>query len=166
MKNLIFFCSKLVLALILTVTSVEAFSQNQFFLFRHAEKQANAGSDPKLTDAGIERAERIAQLLKNTKIDKIYSTNYQRTLLTAKPLAEVKDLKVEIYDPRKLKEFAQSLKALSGSFVIVGHSNTTPQLTTWLGETEIEPMNESEYGVLYLVTQSKDSSVVIELSTD
>ena len=46
-----------------------------FILTRHAEKGDDGTKDPDLTQAGNERAQSLVRLLKNTKVDAIYSTN-------------------------------------------------------------------------------------------
>lgn len=56
-----------------------------YYLIRHAEKDQSDKSNrnPHLTDEGLKRAENWSKILANVKFDKIYSTNYYRTLETA-----------------------------------------------------------------------------------
>lgn len=166
MKSLSFISKYLILISIVTLFSSNLMAQSQYILMRHAEKQKDVGRDPKLTCAGLERAKRIAQLLENTQIDTIYSTDYHRTRMTVEPLAKLKQIEIKIYDPRKLEEFAELLKSQEGNFVIAGHSNTTPQLTSILAEKEIAPMDESQYSDIYLVNRFEQNANVIKLSTD
>nr|WP_227551309.1 histidine phosphatase family protein [Kangiella sp. HZ709] len=141
-------------------------SQSEFYLIRHAEKQKDGTRDPKLTQEGEARAERLVEILKGKKIDKIYSTNYQRTLSTAEPLSKAKKIPIEIYDPSKLSEFSDKLKSETGIFIILGHSNTTPQLTSLLSDKKVEPMDESQYSHFYQVILKGESSLVKKLSSD
>lgn len=130
------------------------------FLVRHAEKVITEDKDPELSEAGKERSDQLAATLKSSKIEHIHSSDVKRTRNTAKPVAEALEKEVKIYDPRKLKEFAESLKKEGGRHLVVGHSNTTPQLTELLGgEPGGEIEEKSEYDRLYMVTIGKDGTV-------
>ena len=132
------------------------------YLVRHAEKET--GDDPALTAAGQERAAALAQTLGDSTIQAIHSTNYQRTRQTAAPLAKSLGLIVELYDPRDLPAMAQKLQAAGGCHVVVGHSNTTPQLVQLLGgEPGPEIVEATEYNRLYVVTRSASGKVQSQL---
>jgi phosphohistidine phosphatase SixA len=125
------------------------------FLVRHAEKLT--GSDPELTPEGHTRADALADLLIDAKIVRIHSSDYARTRQTAGPLAEQLGLEVELYDPRDLPAMAAQLKADGGRHLVVGHSNTTGELTTLLGGDGGTPIVEAtEYDRLYVVTMGAD----------
>jgi len=128
------------------------------YLVRHAEKAKEGGKDPLLTTEGQARATRLSAILKEAGIDRVYSTIYQRTQLTAKPTADNLATGMMIYDPRDLKGFAKQLKNRDGSSIlVVGHSNTTPTLVNELiGEEQFPMIEESEYGNLFRVTISED----------
>ncbi|MDF2178939.1 phosphoglycerate mutase family protein [Aliiglaciecola sp. CAU 1673] len=117
------------------------------YFLRHAQKESQ-GSDPALTEAGKHQAQNLATMLKHVPLERIYSTDYQRTRQTVTPLAESKEMEVLLYDPRDLEGFAASLLANGQDAVIVGHSNTTPELIRLLGG-EAADIQESEYGDLY-----------------
>ncbi len=120
------------------------------YLVRHAEKQENS-KNPALTQCGKEQAKQLATLLSTAKIDAIYSTSYQRTMATASPLAKEQRLAIKNYHPQKLEQFALHLKQMKRNTLVVGHSNTTPQLTKLLTDQKIASLNESDYQVLYQV---------------
>lgn len=124
------------------------------YLVRHAEKTA-AASDPGLTEDGTRRAEALAERLEDAGVSAIYSTDYTRTQDTARPLAERLSLTVKSYDPSDLTSFAKTVQAEGGSILIVGHSNTTPQLVEALGGDGGTPITEAtEYDRLYVLTLS------------
>ena len=126
-------------------------TEHQVFLVRHAEKQS--GDNPSLTEAGERRAEMLAALLSDKGITHIHSTDYKRTLETAAPLAARTGLEVLLYDPRDLNAFADELASTHGVHLVVGHSNTTPQLAEALGGAPGSDIDEaSEYDRLYVVT--------------
>lgn len=128
-----------------------AYADATFYLVRHAEKISDGSKDPHLTELGQIRALKLAQQLSVANISKIYSTDYNRTQETVKPLSDLLRIPVESYDPRLLKEFAEKLKNETGNIVIVGHSNTTPTLTYLLSDTPVDGIDDSEYENLYEV---------------
>ncbi len=132
------------------------------YLVRHAEKAKEGGRDPLLTKEGMERAERLKDILFNANIDEIYSTDYKRTQLTAAPLATAIGTSIQSYNPRELKAFADQLKAKSkGKRILVsGHSNTTPTLTNaLLGEEKFPMLDETQYDHLFVVTIAQDGKL-------
>lgn len=134
-----------------------------FFLIRHAEK-ASSSDDAALTSEGARRATRLATLLKGCKIDHCYSTNYRRTLLTARPLSKTQRLKIESYDGGKLKPFANQLLAnpFGRRTVIVGHSNTTPALVNLLIKNAVyENIPDNDYDDLFVVILTKGKKPVV-----
>jgi len=129
-------------------------SDATYYLVRHAEKTTEK-SDPSLTQQGQQRAEDLAQRLSDVSLTGIYSSDYIRTRDTAAPVATSKTLNVSIYDPRDLDGFAKELLAQKGHFLIVGHSNTTPQLSALLGGPEGTPIVEAtEYDRLYILQRN------------
>ena len=78
------------------LTSFYSYSQecSSFYLIRHAEKLRidKTERNPKLNEKGILRAEKWKEVLKNINLDKIYSTNYNRTIETAKPTSNSQEV--------------------------------------------------------------------------
>lgn len=134
------------------------------YLTRHAEKSAT-GADPELTAEGKVRAQNIAATLKKAGITGVYSTNYVRTKATAQPLATMLSLPVQIYDGSQIATFAQQLKALPGNTLVVGHSDTTPDLIRQLGGDTVPVIAESEFDRLYQVAIGQDGDVTTTLLT-
>lgn len=131
----------------------------EVFWVRHAEKELE-GSDPALTSAGQARAQALANLLIDARIDGIHSTDYLRTRQTAAPLAEALGLAVELYDPRDLPALIEKLRARGGRHLVVGHSNTTPAGVELMGgEPGSEIVEATEYDRLYLVSAREDGVV-------
>jgi 2,3-bisphosphoglycerate-dependent phosphoglycerate mutase len=122
-------------------------------LMRHGEKVNDGTDDPGLTPQGLERAARLAELLKNTTIDAIYSSPFQRTRNTIAPLAQAKGLTVQTYDPKKPEEIDAIVKKHAGHTVVVcGHSNTTPRMANrLLGKPHFKDFEETEFGNVLLI---------------
>jgi broad specificity phosphatase PhoE len=127
------------------------------FLVRHAEAlyppPADAPRNPPLNRLGRARAAQLANVLGDTGLTGILSTDLNRTLATADPLAARLGLEIERYDHRALAALADRLRATPGRFLVSGHSNTTPQLVRLLGGDPGEPIDEkTEFDRLYVVT--------------
>lgn len=124
-----------------------------FILVRHAEK--DYGRNPVLTDQGTERAERLKEMLKNTDLDAVFSTETNRTQLTAKPTSEDKNLIIQPYNAGLLQDFADRLKRnyKGKTVLVVGHSNTTPAMANLLTDSDRHPrFSELDYTNFYIVT--------------
>lgn len=132
------------------------------YLTRHAEKSAT-GTDPALTPEGVSRAQNIAATLKKVGITSIYSTNTVRTKQTAQPLSTLLNVPVQTYDDTQLTAFAQQLRALPGNTVVVGHTNTTPELIRLLSGDVIPAIAETEFDRLYQVAIGQDGDVTTTL---
>jgi len=134
-----------------------------FYLVRHAEKDTIPKDNPRLLPKGEERANAITDIFRQSRIDEIYSTLFTRTLLTAESLSGAKGLKILPYDHRELKAFAESLKQRDDLFsaLIVGHSNSTPTLVSFLSDKDSKmfpQLDESVYDKLYIVIIHKDGT--------
>ena len=129
------------------------------FLVRHAEKTGE-GRDPALSEAGQARADELANVLADAGITAIYSSDYRRTRGTAEPLARRLGLEIMVYDPQQLESLAQILGKSAGRTLVVGHSNTTPELVALLGGEPGPAIDEAgEYDRLYSLTLIPDQTV-------
>lgn len=127
-----------------------------YYLVRHAEKTAEK-PDPALTDAGMFRAIDLGNRLRDVALTAIYATDYTRTRDTAKPVSDMQELPVQIYDPKDLRRFAESLKTQTGHILIVGHSNTTPQLAELLGGEAGGSIDDAtEFNRFYVIKKSSE----------
>ncbi|WP_430413178.1 SixA phosphatase family protein [Kordia sp.] len=138
-----------------TKSSAVAAKTSVYYLIRHAEKDRSdkSNKDPKLTKKGNDRAAYWAEVFKNVKFDAVYSTNYNRTLETAMPIAKANELEIISYHPFKIK-MNKFLKETKGKTVlIVGHSNTTPSFANKLLNKEMfESIEDDNNGNVYIVT--------------
>tara|TARA_R110000737_G_scaffold47517_2_gene67515 strand:+ start:1339 stop:1830 length:492 start_codon:yes stop_codon:yes gene_type:complete len=153
----------LLIALLFFVLPIQAADSFSLYLVRHAEKQAEQ-DDPKLTQCGQFRAKQLADILAYTAIKHVYSTPYQRTLATATPLAKKQNLPVKQYSPTKLEQFAQQLLTQQENALVVGHSNTTPQLAALLSELDVAEITEKQYRNLYQIQVSSSGKTLTLLT--
>ena len=141
-------------------TTVETPPANQnttYYLIRHAEKVRTDPNDqdPSLDIKGMMRAKRWVAYFEPIKIDEIYITKYVRTKQTASLIAQQKQVSPTRYDPNTLYS-DEFLKGTNGkSVLIVGHSNTIPQLVNKLiGEEKFKDMDDTDNSTLFKVTLS------------
>ncbi|CAM3830511.1 SixA phosphatase family protein [Rheinheimera salexigens] len=133
---------------------------NTIYLVRHAEKQ-HGGTDPALTVCGQGRAEALAAYFADIKLQAVYSTGYQRTQQTVQPIAISKQLAIQQYDPSQPELMHAQLDAHTAPVLVVGHSNTVPQLVTMLTGIEVSPLTEQDYTMLYQVELGEQVSVTL-----
>jgi phosphohistidine phosphatase SixA len=118
-------------------------------LVRHAETAPDGTPDPPLSARGRARAEALAEHLAAAGIERILASHLRRTHETAAPLAARLGLEVEIYDPHDLSAAAAMVTGSEVTTLVVGHSNTTPELAGLLGGEPGSPIAEDEHDRLY-----------------
>jgi broad specificity phosphatase PhoE len=119
---------------------------------RHAERNDKfLGSDPPLSAAGAARAQALARVLGETHVAAIYVTEFARTRQTAEPLAKLigdslRVLRGEDFaaQARRIRSETQGRTAL-----VVGHSNTVPQLIQALTGTAVD-FGHNRFDLLYV----------------
>ncbi len=134
--------------------AVPTFAASTIFLVRHAERtdsDSRVSSDPGLSAEGRMRALHLAQELKDAKIAAIFTSEYLRTQQTAAPLAKSLGLSPEVVPGKDVPSLVARIRATDGSVLIVGHSNTLPQIITALGISTPVTVTEVDYGNLFVV---------------
>ena len=135
-------------------TTDEVATVSTFYFIRHAEKdRSNAENvDPELSQKGLGRAMHWAEILNDVDLDVIYSTDFNRTSMTAAPISVKKNIDVQYYDPRTIDIEQFKTENLGKKVLVVGHSNTTPDFVNKLiGEEKHKQIDDSENGNLYMV---------------
>jgi phosphohistidine phosphatase SixA len=127
-------------------------AQTTVFLVRHAEKSDDPGTkdDPNLSAAGQERAKALAKVLQHAEIAAIYVSDRKRTQQTAQPLAEMLKTTPVILSQADTNLLPAKLKTATGNVLIVGHSNTVPQLLEALGVPKVT-IDDNDYDNLFVV---------------
>ena len=135
-------------------------AEYELYLVRHAEKQADAGRDPGLNEAGKQRARNLASWLKDKSIEDIWSSDYRRTRNTAEPLVSATGIELKIYNAGDLNTLSEKLLANKNNAYVVGHSNSTPDLARDLCQCAIDDIEESEYDRLIIISVSNNGTTV------
>ncbi len=135
--------------------AISSASAQTIFLVRHAERADAGGTaerDPKLSAAGEARAKVLAQTLRDARIRAIYATEFQRTQATAKPLADLLKIPVTIVPAHETAALVKELKTAKANALVVGHSNTLPEIMQALGIANPPKLGENDYDQLFLLT--------------
>ena len=123
-------------------------------LVRHAEKSTTPKDDPLLTDAGKKRADHLAEMLNNAGVQAIYTSQFERTKLTAEPIAKKLSIDPMIIDAAKSDEFASVIRTKNAGQIVlvVGHSNTLPEIIHALNGPEIPELDDNEYDSFFVLS--------------
>lgn len=135
------------------------------FLVRHAEKAAAPAQDPPLNEAGRMRAETLARMLEKSGVKAIYTSQYLRTKETGETVAKRLGVTVSSVSlsskPDKPREVSdESIRALTDkvlthageAVLVVGHSNSVPEVIRMLGGDVVPKIEESVFDDLFVVT--------------
>lgn len=132
--------------LLLAFLAAPAAALDTIYLVRHAEKVEEWPPDREistlqpLSPEGVARAQTLATRLKDTGIAAVYSSRTTRSLHTGLPLAQAAGIPLIADDattkPDRMAAFLSTLRAKHAqdrAVLIVGHSNTIPELLIQLG---------------------------------
>ena len=129
---------------------------------RHAEKATGQGDDPHLSDAGERRAEALARALENAGVSAVITTQWKRTAETALPTAREAGATPEVVPvawdsiPRNAADVAAAVRRHPGEVVlVVGHSNTVPDIVAALGVERPAEICDSEYDRMEIVSMEE-----------
>lgn len=140
------------LALALALAAAAPAAQAQTIVIaRHGEK-VDASADPDLSAAGQARARALAAAVKGARLTLVLTTPLKRTQQTAQPAAQAAGLTVT---PVPLEGGAaahvQRVAALArqapadATVLIVGHSNTVPDIARALGDAAPQALTDCDY---------------------
>jgi broad specificity phosphatase PhoE len=153
--------------LVAVLLATPAAAQQTVFLVRHAERADTSpgvsptmAADPDLSEAGRARAESLASALKDARITAIYTTEFKRTQQTAAPLAKVLGLTVKVVTSKSAADLLKQLKAEKGNVLVVGHSNTVPDVIKALGVATPVTIGDDEFDNMFLVSTGTQPSVL------
>jgi 2,3-bisphosphoglycerate-dependent phosphoglycerate mutase len=122
-------------------------------LIRHADRTSSATTDPALNTKGEARAQKLIHVLGKSGIETIYHSHFTRSKQTAQPLAahllgiatkqidEAVEIKTDILANHAGK-----------AVLVIGHSDTVPDLINQLSEGRMLMINDSEFDNLFIVT--------------
>lgn len=138
-------------------------AQQVIFVVRHAERADNEPmaasksaipNDVPLSAAGRARAAHLAAMLRSAGITHVFTTEFKRTRETAEPLVTAQHIKPVMAPAKDVDALVAAVKAAKGASLVVGHSNTVPDILKKLGVKESIKIAEPEYDNLFVVVRS------------
>ena len=142
----------------------DGFKATTVILVRHAERMDAPREDPPLSETGVARSQKLAGLLAEAGIKVIYTSQFLRTKQTAEPLAKQLgitvtplNIKSNPSNPRQVseqstREMVDKIMERAGDTVlIVGHSNSVPDIIKMLGGDMVPNIDEKKFDDLFIV---------------
>jgi broad specificity phosphatase PhoE len=132
---------------------------------RHAEKAMGQGDDPHLSEAGEARARALARSLADAGVTAVITTQFVRTAETAAPTAREAGVTAAVV-PVKWDSVSSNAAGIAaavrghrgGVVLVVGHSNTVPDIVAALGADRPVEICDSEYDRMEIVTMEAGGS--------
>lgn len=153
------------LAIVSTSIAQDDFKPQTVFLIRHAERENEPRQDPPLKPEGVARSQELTRLLAAGNIKTIITSQLTRTKKTAEPLANklglsatVISLKPNPSNPRQIAEEStrevvnKILERPGENVLVVGHSNSIPDVIKMLGGDVVPTIDEQKFNDLFVVT--------------
>lgn len=136
-------------------------------LIRHADRDIPPDGTPdppgpSLNDKGMTRSRKLVHVLSTAGIQAIYTSQYKRSKMTAKPFfAAHSDLPtVRLDTATELKDHI--LRHHAGHTVlVVGHSNTVPELIRQLGGPSLPNIDDCEFDDLFVLVRSSSTEASV-----
>jgi phosphohistidine phosphatase SixA len=126
-----------------------------YFVVRHAEKLNNTENSP-LSAAGLERANTLRDTLASKGIDSVFASVRLRTQQTAQPTAISAGATIQIFPIDPDSGLLGRLRRINGKQVlVVGHSNTVPQIVQSLSGKTAGPIQETIFDSMYIIKKTK-----------
>lgn len=140
----------LALALGACATTAVAPAGPAYYVMRHLHTPAGE-RDPDLTAEGQRQAALLAGWFREEAPRAIYVSDYKRTRQTAAPLAARLGLTPIVYDPADTPALVARVRAGPSPALVVGHSNTVPDIVEQLGGARPEALVHEDFGDLWRI---------------
>jgi broad specificity phosphatase PhoE len=121
-----------------------------YYVMRHLNTPAGE-RDPDLTAEGQRQAALLPTRLAEAPPAAIYVSTFKRTQQTAAPLAARLGLTPIVYDPADTAALVARVRAGPRPALIVGHSNTVPDLVEQLGGQRPAPLAHEDFGDVWRI---------------
>jgi broad specificity phosphatase PhoE len=161
-------------ALLAGPSFAEPASRTVVFVVRHAEKATEPRRNPALTPEGMERAAALADALASAGLTGIITSQYERTVATAAPVAKAFGLEPVVIRYRRgdFEAHGQTVAAAirerfpGGVVLVVGHSDTVPWIIRALGGPAMDQLCEAtEYASLFELVLEAEAPSAMERSS-
>lgn len=127
--------------------SLESPAELRIYVMRHLHTAG--GPNPDLTDVGHKTAALLVEWFKVDPPSVIYISSTKRAGQTAAPLAGALGIAPNVYDPADTAGLVELVRQESGTVLVVGHSNTVPQIIEMLGGERPEDIAHDDFGDIW-----------------
>ena len=143
----------LLLALLLAACAFIAPIQpaSTFYVMRHLNTPEGA-TDPDLTAEGQRNAQLLANWFGDNPPASIFVSSTKRAQQTAAPLAAKLGIEPRIYDPRDTRFLISEIMKEPPPVLIVGHSNTVPDIVEGLSGRRPEALTHEDFGDIWVIS--------------
>jgi broad specificity phosphatase PhoE len=137
-------------------------AQEAIYIVRHAER-LDQSPDSSLSTEGVGRAYKLRDLLREAGVTQVFTSERKRTIETAKPLADALRLTPQQVPAEDRGALVSRLAALKPQdrALVVGHSNTVPELLIALKVTTPVTIGDADYDNLFIVVPQKESAPIL-----
>jgi phosphohistidine phosphatase SixA len=106
------------------------------------------------------RAASLATALKDAKVTAIFATEFKRTQQTAGPLAKALGIEITVVPADHTADLVKRIKGAKGNVLVVGHSDSVPEIIKALGVAAPVTIADSEFDNLFLVRRATPPSLL------
>lgn len=123
------------------------------FVVRHAERLKPRDDSSLLSAAGKRRAQALRHVLSSVELKAVFCTEYERTRQTAEPAARAHGLEPTVLSSEDGKGLIEALGRLKPEedVLVVGHTDTIPDLLKALGVESPVTLESDDYDNLFVV---------------
>lgn len=124
------------------------------YVMRHLNTPAGV-TDPDLTSDGQRAAvDLVAWFRTRSKPAVIYVSSTKRAQQTAAPLAQSLGITPKVYNPSDTPGLVAAVAGETGTVLVVGHSNTVPEIIGLLGGERPAALVHEDFGDIWLLSGS------------
>ncbi len=132
----------------------------EIFITRHADKRDAKDDASTLSARGLRRAQDLRRVLSSVPLKAVYCTEYVRSAQTAAPVAKSHGLTPIVTPYDDLAGLVKALRTRPAreDVLVVGHSDTIPDLLKGLGVAEAVAIASDDYDDLFIVAPSSGAA--------
>ena len=120
------------------------------YVVRHLHTPAGA-TDPDLTSEGQRVALLLVKWFKRDRPAVIYVSSTKRAQQTAAPLARRLKITPKVYNPADTPALIAAVSGETRTVLVVGHSNTVPDIVARLGGQRPPPLVHKDFGDIWRI---------------
>ncbi|MEO5578433.1 MAG: phosphoglycerate mutase family protein [Sphingomicrobium sp.] len=134
------------------------------YVVHHLHTPAGA-TDPDLTGEGQRVALLLVKWFKRDRPAVIYVSSTKRAQQTAAPLARSLNITPKIYNPADTPALIAAVSAETRIVLVVGHSNTVPDIVQRLGGQRPAPLVHEDFGDIWRIDGRTRATVRSRISS-